>query len=442
MATAPSRTRTEGMPGVKGKNVLVTGGSSGIGQAIAVRFAEHGANVAINYLRRPTRQHDTEEQVHACVHRGPAGGRARRARAGRRLQGGRRRADGRRGGRGARRPRRPRQQRRHPDLRAVRTSSRAPTSTRSSTVNLRGSFLCAREAIRSSSTRTNGGGVIVNVSSVHQLIPKPDYLGYSVARAGCRTSPARWRSSTPTATSASTPSARAPRSRRSTARGSTIPVKREQVESPHPDAPRRHRRRDGRRGVLPGLRRRRLHHRSDDLRRRRPDAVPELPGAVVLRMSATATARWWPSRFGEDDQLGMLNHIDDAKRAEAMSARARAAGCTTSAACSTRTRRCSPAATSARRSSPPPITPTAVASARTGSTGSPRSSRQDDAARHAPRRSQPPADGRPRLQRLDASPSSPAQRRHAAGRRDRAADRHPRLARRRRARGVGAPPAT
>jgi NADPH:quinone reductase-like Zn-dependent oxidoreductase len=28
------------MPGLTGKNVLVTGGSSGIGQAIAVRFAQ------------------------------------------------------------------------------------------------------------------------------------------------------------------------------------------------------------------------------------------------------------------------------------------------------------------------------------------------------------------------------------------------------------------
>src|SRR3954454_2699120 len=69
MATAPSRTRTEGMPGVKGKNVLVTGGSSGIGQAIAVRFAEHGANVAINYRGTADEAHETEEQVHACVHR-------------------------------------------------------------------------------------------------------------------------------------------------------------------------------------------------------------------------------------------------------------------------------------------------------------------------------------------------------------------------------------
>jgi kynurenine formamidase len=31
------------------------------------------------------------------------------------------------------------------------------------------------------------------------------------------------------------------------------------------------------------------------------------------------TARWWPSQFGSDDQIGMLNHIDDAKRVAAMS---------------------------------------------------------------------------------------------------------------------------
>lgn len=37
------------MERLKGKNVLITGASSGIGQAIAVRFAREGANIAINY---------------------------------------------------------------------------------------------------------------------------------------------------------------------------------------------------------------------------------------------------------------------------------------------------------------------------------------------------------------------------------------------------------
>ena len=34
---------------LSGKNVLVTGASSGIGEAIAIRFAQDGARVAINY---------------------------------------------------------------------------------------------------------------------------------------------------------------------------------------------------------------------------------------------------------------------------------------------------------------------------------------------------------------------------------------------------------
>ncbi len=34
-----------------GKFVLVTGGSRGIGRAICIRLAEHGARVCFNYLR-------------------------------------------------------------------------------------------------------------------------------------------------------------------------------------------------------------------------------------------------------------------------------------------------------------------------------------------------------------------------------------------------------
>lgn len=42
---------------LEGKNAIVTGGSLGIGAAIAIRLAEDGANVAINY-----RRHDAEAQ--------------------------------------------------------------------------------------------------------------------------------------------------------------------------------------------------------------------------------------------------------------------------------------------------------------------------------------------------------------------------------------------
>jgi glucose 1-dehydrogenase len=50
-------------------------------------------------------------------------------------------------------------------------------------VNLRGAFLCAREAIKHFLDGEKPGA-IVNVSSVHQLIPKPNYLGYSVSKGG------------------------------------------------------------------------------------------------------------------------------------------------------------------------------------------------------------------------------------------------------------------
>jgi NAD(P)-dependent dehydrogenase (short-subunit alcohol dehydrogenase family) len=56
-----------GMRGLQGKNVLITGGASGIGQAIAVRFAGYGANIALNYLRTLADAKETEEKVHACL---------------------------------------------------------------------------------------------------------------------------------------------------------------------------------------------------------------------------------------------------------------------------------------------------------------------------------------------------------------------------------------
>jgi kynurenine formamidase len=39
---------------------------------------------------------------------------------------------------------------------------------------------------------------------------------------------------------------------------------------------------------------------------------------MVVRVSPATAERWWPSPFGEGDQLGMLNHVDAAKRLEAL----------------------------------------------------------------------------------------------------------------------------
>lgn len=53
-------------------------------------------------------------------------------------------------------------------------------------VNLRGAFLCAQHAVREF-LDSGKGGSIVNMPSVHQLIPKPRFVGYSVSKGGCRT---------------------------------------------------------------------------------------------------------------------------------------------------------------------------------------------------------------------------------------------------------------
>jgi glucose 1-dehydrogenase len=181
-ATPTESPRTKGLRGLEGKNVLVTGGSSGIGQAIAVRFAEYGANVAINYLRQPEEAQDTESQVRVCI--------AKVQQEGVRdvlVQGDVSKEDD--------------------VVEMVAAASDGlggidvlinnagiqisrPSDELSSAdfdkvlaVNLRGSFLCARESIKHFLAEDKPGSII-NVSSVHQLIPKPNYLGYSTSKGG------------------------------------------------------------------------------------------------------------------------------------------------------------------------------------------------------------------------------------------------------------------
>ena len=51
------------MNGLQDKVAVVTGGSSGIGQAIAIRLGEEGANVAINYVGPPEGAVSTKEAI-------------------------------------------------------------------------------------------------------------------------------------------------------------------------------------------------------------------------------------------------------------------------------------------------------------------------------------------------------------------------------------------
>jgi glucose 1-dehydrogenase len=180
-ATAPEALREE-LRGLKGKNVLVTGGTSGIGQAIAVRFAEFGANVAINYRSRPEDAAETKEQVEACVEKVQRMGVKDVI-----VRGDVSKEDDvvsmfeetvdKLGGLDV--------LINNAGIQISRPSHElsAEDFDRVLGVNLRGAFLCAREAIKHFLDE-NKPGVITNISSVHQRIPKPNYLGYSVSKGG------------------------------------------------------------------------------------------------------------------------------------------------------------------------------------------------------------------------------------------------------------------
>src|SRR6266496_4352182 len=52
-------------------------------------------------------------------------------------------------------------------------------------VDLTGPFICSREAVKYMKKQKNPkGGCIINISSVHQAIPKPHYVPYATSKAG------------------------------------------------------------------------------------------------------------------------------------------------------------------------------------------------------------------------------------------------------------------
>jgi len=166
------------MSKLQGKNVLITGASSGIGQAIAIRFAREGANVAINYRSGAEQAECTRKMAR----------RARANGAGKEMLVQADVSDEKQvkdmfvevidefgsldvlvNNAGIQKP-------------AASHEIDIQDFDRVLAVNLRGPFLCSREAIRHFLPRRKG--VILNNSSVHEIIPKPKYLPYSISKGG------------------------------------------------------------------------------------------------------------------------------------------------------------------------------------------------------------------------------------------------------------------
>lgn len=170
------------MKGLSGKRVLVTGASSGIGQAIAIRMAQEGCQVALNYHDNLLGAEETERRIRenlglqadepapAITVYGDVGDEASIlsmfSDVFNRLGG----LDVLVNNAGILSPRKG-------DWHATADLDRVLT------VNLRGAMLCAREAINHFLAQGRPG-VVINVSSVHEVIPNTECAPYAISKAG------------------------------------------------------------------------------------------------------------------------------------------------------------------------------------------------------------------------------------------------------------------
>ena len=159
---------------LSGKSAVVTGGSRGIGRAIALRLATQGADVAFSYRGNEAAAKETAAAIEALGRQALADpGRRRRPGLGRRAGQGR--------ARGLRQGRHPRQQRRHDP----RRPDHADVARRLADVletNLFGAFYAIKAVTRPMLKAK--GGRIINITSVSGQAGQTGQANYSSAKAG------------------------------------------------------------------------------------------------------------------------------------------------------------------------------------------------------------------------------------------------------------------
>jgi glucose 1-dehydrogenase len=163
-----------------GRYALVTGAPQGIGRAVAVRLAQEGATIAVNFIGPRADAEDALARVQAAsLERGHGdrdhvlvladiGVEAEIARMFATVLARWPRLDCLVNNAGF--------QKEQPS-----EALDVDTYRRILDVNLTGAVICAREALAHFVAR-GGGGTIINCSSVHQIIPKPGYLAYSISK--------------------------------------------------------------------------------------------------------------------------------------------------------------------------------------------------------------------------------------------------------------------
>lgn len=170
------------MKGLEGKNVLVTGASTGIGKATVKRFGKEGSNVAINYRSSQEKAEETNAELEEICNRITASGCKSFI-----IQGDISKENDVKNLFGE-----IIEEWGKLDLLINNAGIQLESPSHEMSVedfdkvintNLRGAFLCSREAINHFLSRP-GGGIILNNSSVHEVIPKPGFISYSLSKGG------------------------------------------------------------------------------------------------------------------------------------------------------------------------------------------------------------------------------------------------------------------